>query len=70
MSYDYNKEREEAIRAGKRAKKSLEQALDALDSASGWGILDIFGGGLISTLAKHSKIHLVISLWIVGVTSI
>ena len=55
MSYDYNKEREEAIRAGKLAKKSLEQALDALDSASGWGILDIFGGGLISTLAKHSK---------------
>ncbi len=52
---DYNIERAEAIEAGKRAKRSLTNALNALDSARSWGIFDIFGGGLISSLAKHSK---------------
>ena len=52
---DYNKERAEAIEAGKRAKRSLTNALNALDSARSWGIFDILGGGLISSLAKHSK---------------
>ena len=55
MSFDYDRERDEAISAGKRAKRSLENALAALDSARDWGIFDILGGGLISTLAKHSK---------------
>lgn len=55
MSFDYEKEREEAVLAGKRAKNSLKRALDALDSAKGWGIYDMLGGGLISTLIKHSK---------------
>ena len=55
MNYDENKERAEAIRAGERARDSLENALDALDSARGWGIYDLLGGGLISTLIKHSK---------------
>ena len=27
-----------------------------LDSAKGWGIWDIMGGGLISNMAKHSAI--------------
>lgn len=55
MSFDYDRERDEAVAAGKRAKRSLEKALDALDSARDWGIFDMLGGGLISTLAKHSK---------------
>ncbi len=55
MSFDYDRERDEAVAAGKRAKRSLENALDALDSARDWGIFDMLGGGLISTLAKHSK---------------
>lgn len=55
MSWDYNKEREEAIQAGRRAKESLNRALRALDSARGWGIYDMIGGGFLSSLIKHSK---------------
>lgn len=55
MSFDYDRERDEAIAAGKSAKRSLERALDALDSARNWGIYDMIGGGFISTLVKHSK---------------
>ena len=35
------------------ARYHLEQALDELGSARGWGLWDILGGGLISTLVKH-----------------
>lgn len=52
---DYDKERAEAIAAGKRARNSLANALKALDSARSWGIWDMLGGGLIASLAKHSK---------------
>ena len=38
-----------------RAKNSLTNALNALNSARGWGIYDILGGGVISTFIKHSK---------------
>lgn len=55
MSFDYDRERAEAIAAGNRARSSLVNALNALDSARNWGIYDILGGGFISTLAKHSK---------------
>ena len=46
----------EAVRAGKRVQTSLNQALNHLKSASSWGTFDIFGGGLITDMAKHSKI--------------
>lgn len=55
MACNYEAERREAILAGKRARGSLENALDALDSARGWGICDIIGGGFLSSLIKHSK---------------
>ena len=55
MAYDDNKERMEAIRAGERARNSLTNALDALNSARGWGIYDLLGGGMVSTFIKHSK---------------
>ena len=55
MSYDYDKERREAVWAGERAKSSLQAALNVLNSARNWGIYDILGGGLISSLIKHSK---------------
>lgn len=55
MAFDYNTERNEAIVAGRNARRSLEKALDALDSAKGWGIYDMLGGGFISTMIKHSK---------------
>ncbi len=57
MSYDLNKEVREAIDAGERALRSLRSAQDDLKSAGNWGVLDILGGGLISGIAKHSKIN-------------
>lgn len=57
MSYDYNLERLEAYDAGMRAKSSLERALVELNKARNWGIYDMIGGGMISTLIKHSKMN-------------
>ena len=45
----------EAIQAGERALTSLRKAEEKLTSASNWGLWDIFGGGLISGIAKHNK---------------
>lgn len=53
---DFEKEKREAIEAGERAIQSLNSALESLNSAKNWGILDMFGGGFISTLVKHSKL--------------
>lgn len=55
MSYDYEKEKREAIEAGQRALNSLYSARKHLDSAGNWGLVDMFGGGLISTFVKQSK---------------
>ncbi|MDD6327328.1 MAG: hypothetical protein Q4D54_05795 [Eubacteriales bacterium] len=55
MSYNWEKERMEAIGAGYRALESLREAQHNLKSAKNWGIWDMFGGGFISTMAKHSK---------------
>ena len=54
--YDRNKEIREAIAAGERALSSMRAAQSSLDSARGWGILDMFGGNLITGLIKHSKV--------------
>lgn len=45
----------EAIAAGERALSSLYVAQDKLKSARGWGMFDLFGGGFISDLMKHSR---------------
>ena len=55
MAYDFEKERNEAIDAGERALLSLRAARGELQSAGNWGLLDLFGGGMISGLVKHSK---------------
>ena len=55
MAYDINKEKREAIEAGVRALQSLRCAQDNLNSAKNWGVVDLFGGGFISTMVKHSK---------------
>ena len=57
MTYDIVREKQEAIEAGERALRSLRQAKSDLNSARGWGIYDILGGGMISTLIKHSRMH-------------
>lgn len=55
MSFYYEKERMEAIEAGKRALVSLHKAEEQLESARNWGIVDILGGGFFTNLIKHSK---------------
>ena len=55
MAYDLEKEKREAIEAGNRALRRLREAQNNLNSAKNWGIWDMFGGGFISTMAKHSK---------------
>ena len=52
---DYQREVNEAIQAASRALRSLQQAKESLNSAGNWGIVDLLGGGLISTFVKHSK---------------
>ena len=51
-----NKEISEAIEAGKRAWKALDKAESCLDSARGFGIWDMVGGGFLSSALKHSKV--------------
>lgn len=45
----------EAIDAADNALFHLRSARKYLDSAGNWGLLDMFGGGLISGFMKHSK---------------
>ena len=47
----------EAIGAGQKALASLEEADRSLSGASSWGLWDMIGGGLFSTMIKHSKIN-------------
>jgi DNA repair exonuclease SbcCD ATPase subunit len=49
-------EMDEAILAGKAVKSSLIQAVSSLEKASGWGTVDMFGGGVISTAIKHNHL--------------
>ena len=50
MAYDLEKEKREAVEAGKRALRSLREAEEQLNSAKNWGLWDMFGGGVISTM--------------------
>jgi len=52
----YKKEIKEAVSAGSSALSIAESVLSSLDSAEGWGTWDLFGGGIISDLAKHSHL--------------
>ena len=49
------REMKEAIDAGERALSSLRMAQEKLNSAGNWGLFDMFGGGLFSTIIKRSK---------------
>ena len=46
----------EAVRAGEKALISLGEAKRQLESARNWGIWDMIGGGLISSMIKHSRL--------------
>ncbi len=54
---DREKELREAKLAGQEALDCLNRAADSLKSAGNWGIVDMLGGGLISTFIKHSKMN-------------
>ena len=47
----------EAVLAGERALNSLREAKSKLNSARAWGVYDILGGGMISSIVKHSKVN-------------
>jgi chromosome segregation ATPase len=50
-----NREIREAIDAGQAALNGLQHVVDAMQSASSWGVWDMLGGGLIATAVKHSR---------------
>jgi hypothetical protein len=50
------KEIGEAILAGNRVITQLNQVEKSLNSAHGWGTWDMFGGGLMTDMIKHSHI--------------
>ena len=57
MMTTYNREAvNKALPMVREAAYQLERAQDKLDSARNWGIFDILGGGLISSLIKHSRL--------------
>lgn len=49
------REMKEALDAGERALSSLRKAQEKLNSAGNWGLFDMLGGGLFSTIMKRSK---------------
>lgn len=51
------KETSEAVAAADEALACLHRADSDLESANGWGLFDILGGGLIATAVKHGKIN-------------
>ena len=55
--YDYEKEKREAVEAGRRALESLRAAQRELDSAKNWGLVDMFGGGFFSSMIKRGKMN-------------
>ncbi|WP_078379820.1 hypothetical protein [Sutcliffiella halmapala] len=46
----------EAIDAGNKVNQSLHNAIESLEKAKGWGTIDMFGGGMLSTAVKHNHI--------------
>ncbi|NLW16566.1 MAG: hypothetical protein GX033_02785 [Firmicutes bacterium] len=57
MSYSEERELREAIQAGREVRYHLDGVSKALNSASNWGLWDMFGGGLFVTWAKHSRLN-------------
>jgi hypothetical protein len=49
------REVKEAVEAANDALYHLKSARNCLNSASNWGLLDMFGGNLITGLLKHGK---------------
>jgi len=52
------KEVDEAIKAGEDAIETVEKTINALNNAEDWGIWDLVGGGLFTTVVKHNHIDI------------
>ncbi|MDO5100822.1 MAG: hypothetical protein Q4D52_04585 [Eubacteriales bacterium] len=50
------RELEEARAAAREVIARVDHAISSLNSASSWGLFDIFGGGLFASLVKRDKI--------------
>lgn len=50
------RELNEAVEAGYQAEGAVRQTVDALNSAGNWGTWDILGGGMLSSVIKHSRL--------------
>ncbi len=46
----------EAVAAGQEALVQADEILESLNTADGWATMDIFGGGLLSSVLKHDAI--------------
>ena len=57
MTPDERREVQEAVAAGRRALASLEEAADALGSASNWGLFDLVMGGPLTSVLKHWRLN-------------
>lgn len=47
----------EAVRAGEQALASLHDVESKLESAGGWGLFDMLGGGFVSGMMKRSRLE-------------
>lgn len=50
------RELDEAVTAGRAALRTTEGVLSSLSDAEGWGTWDLIGGGLLTDMAKHSRL--------------
>lgn len=57
MTYDIEKEKNEAIRAGERVLGSLKDALSQLEGARTWGVIDMLGGSFLSSAIKRGRLN-------------
>ena len=51
----YRQEVQEALQAADEADRCLRDARNSLQKASNWGILDMLGGGFLSTFLKRGN---------------
>ena len=51
-----SRELDEALIAARRARDRFDEVLRVLDSAESWATFDLFGGGFVTDMVKHSKI--------------
>lgn len=52
-----DKELQEALDAGRDVHVQVKNALHALDSAENWGVVDMMGGGMMTTMMKRDRMN-------------